>query len=214
MSSLLKKFSPKVPTVEKPAWHPNFRVVERLPDTKPVRTVFFINGAAVLITLSLMILTVVREIKIYNLQEEAIVAQRVIAENKPASTQAIALFRKFQDQEKGVVALQQFLSVGKLVVSDFILHMGSTLPPGIHLNSIDYKPTSIVLRGEISGAADEASGMAYNYIDMLRKDKELSKTFDAIVLNSILKDASTSRIRFEAGLRFKVVGTKAQGGTK
>ena len=36
-----------------PAWHPNLRNVENLPDTKVVRTAFFVNGFAMLVAVSL-----------------------------------------------------------------------------------------------------------------------------------------------------------------
>jgi hypothetical protein len=36
-----------------PAWHPNLRIVEQLPDTKVVRTAFFVNGAAMLVAIAL-----------------------------------------------------------------------------------------------------------------------------------------------------------------
>ena len=46
MLSLLKKKSDAAaPAV--PAWHPNFRDYEKLPDVKVVRTAFFINAAAI-----------------------------------------------------------------------------------------------------------------------------------------------------------------------
>ena len=39
---------------EEPLWHPNFRNYERLPDTKVVRTTFFVNTAAIAVTLMLV----------------------------------------------------------------------------------------------------------------------------------------------------------------
>jgi hypothetical protein len=35
-----------------PAWHPNLRNAAELPDTKVVRTAFFVNGAAMLVAIS------------------------------------------------------------------------------------------------------------------------------------------------------------------
>ena len=47
MLSLLKKKPDAAAANLTPAWHPNFRNFERLPDTKVVRTTFFINGGAI-----------------------------------------------------------------------------------------------------------------------------------------------------------------------
>ena len=47
MLSLLKKKSEAAAAPTVPAWHPNFRNYEKLPDLKVVRTAFFVNGAAI-----------------------------------------------------------------------------------------------------------------------------------------------------------------------
>ena len=196
-----------------PAWHPNFRIVERLPDTKPVRTIFFINSAAVLLAVCLALYTGYRELGLQALRTETERAVQSLKLNKPGSDQAVVLFKKFQDEEKGVFALQDFLASRKLVMSNFILHLGATLPPSMRLIAIEYKPTAVVVRGDIAGAADEASGLVYTYIDLLRKDEEMSKYFDVISLNSVSRDSGTGRIRFEAGFKFKG-GPAKVGGVK
>jgi hypothetical protein len=48
---LLKKKSDA--SAASPAWHPNLRIVEQLPDTKVVRTAFFVNGLAATIAIVL-----------------------------------------------------------------------------------------------------------------------------------------------------------------
>ena len=197
-----------------PAWHPDFRVTERLPDTKPVRTIFFINSAAVLLATCLAIYIGYREVGLRALRADTESAALSLKQNKPGSDQAVELFKKFQEQEKGILALQDFLATRKLVVSDFVLHLGATLPSGVRLTTIDYKPAAVVVRGDIAGAADEASGLVYTYIDLLRKDKELAKSFENISLSSISREAATGRIRFEAALKFKGGPIKAQGGGK
>ena len=49
MLSLLKKKTEASPASLLPSWHPNFRRFEALPDIKPVRTAFFVNGIAAFI---------------------------------------------------------------------------------------------------------------------------------------------------------------------
>jgi hypothetical protein len=189
-------------------------VVERLPDIKPVRTIFFINGAAVLVALSLAIYVGYREVALRSLRLETAAAEAEVKNTTVASRQAVELFGKFKEYEQGILGLQQFVSSGKLVVSDFVLHLGATMPPNIRLNSIDCKPTGVVLRGDITGTAEEASGLAYTYLDVLRKDKDLSGLFETVTLTSVVRDAGVGRIRFEFGLQFKGATAKKSGGAK
>ena len=55
MPPLLKKKSDAAAVSLVPAWHPNFRNFEKLPDIKVVRTAFFVNGAALFLAVALLI---------------------------------------------------------------------------------------------------------------------------------------------------------------
>ncbi len=197
-----------------PSWHPDFRVLDRLPDIKPVRTIFFINGAAVLVALALAIYVGYREVALWTLRQDTVAVETEVNNNKVASRKAVELFVKFKEQEQSVKALQQFVASGKLVLSDFVLHLGSTIPLNARLNSIDYKSTGVVLRGDMSGGAEEASGLVFTYLDVLRRDKVLAGAFESITLNSVVRDAGSARMRFEFGLSFKGAVTKKTGGAK
>jgi hypothetical protein len=164
--------------------------------------------------LSLLIYVGYREVTLRQLKIDIAAAEIEAANTKVASNQAVELFGKFKEQEKAILGLQQFFSTGKLVLSDFILHLGAMMPANIRLNSIDYKSTGVVLRGDIAGAAEEASGLAYTYLDVLRKDKDLSRLFDPITLNSVVLDPGVGRIKFEFGLKFKGGSTKKEGPQK
>ena len=65
-----------------PAWHPNFRNHERLPDTKVVRTFFFVNVTAITMVLSLVLLFVFQQLRINNLGRQVADWQANIATNK------------------------------------------------------------------------------------------------------------------------------------
>ena len=162
--------------------------------------------------LSLAVYVGYREVALRSLRLETTAAETEVENTAVASRQAVELFGKFKEHEQSIIGLQQFVSSGKLVVSDFVLHLGAIMPPKIRLNSIDYKSTGIVLRGDITGAAEEASGLAFTYLDVLRKDNVLSGLFDSITLTSVARD--TGRIKFEFGLKFKGVSAKKVGGGK
>lgn len=202
MLTSLKKPSDKTAGV--PAWHPNFRNFERLPDTKAVRTSFFTNGIAICIATALFVYIGYREYALRETGNNIVALKTAIAANKPLSDQAIALFKSFQEQERKLQALNEFLAPSKLVVSELILEIGATLPESVTLGNIDYKPTGVTLRGKIEGASDEASGRAVAYIEELRKHPVLSKLFDDIALTSIVRDSGSGRMNIQVDLKFKV----------
>jgi len=205
MLSSLKKTSDKS-TV--PAWHPNFRNFERLPDTKAVRTSFFTNGVALCIALGLLIYTGYREYALRQMNSDTVAMQQAIETNKPVSNQAVQQFKAFQEQERKLMALRDFLAESRMVVSELILKIGSTVPSSVTLKNIDLKPNVIVLRGQISGASDEASGRAVAYIEELRKDPVFSKLFDDISLTSIVRDSGSGNMKIQVDLKFKATAVK------
>jgi len=185
-----------------PAWHPNFRKVELLPDTKAVRTSFFINGLAILIVLALASYLISSEIGLRALKEQTNEWQRQIDSEKSGSDQAVAQFKKFQEEEKTLLELKQFQS-SPIVGSDLLFELGESLPPRITLTGIDYHGLSIVLRGTISGSPDEASGDASAYLDVLNKYPYFAGKFENISLTGISRNPTTSGISFEILLKLK-----------
>ena len=83
-----------------PLWHPDFRNVERLPDTKVVRTTFFINTAAIATTLALMMWLGYREFHIRNLEQQIADAEHQIDTNSRQNKEALRLSQIFTDEEK------------------------------------------------------------------------------------------------------------------
>lgn len=214
MLSSLKKRSDKSSAVMVPAWHPNFRNVERLPDTKAVRTSFFINIVAVFAACALGIYAGYNEYELRLLRADTDQARVDAQASKGPSDQAGALYKKFQDEEKKVADLQAFLSVSKLKFSDFILQIGESLPPEIILASVDHRAGAVTLRGGIGGAPDEASGRAVEYVESLRKNPAYSSMFEPITLTNIVRDPGTGRMQFVIDLTLKGPSAKPAGGAK
>lgn len=214
MLSSLKNPSDKQSAVMVPAWHPNFRNLERLPDTKVVRTSFFINGLAIFIASTLIIYTGYREYGLQALRSDTESALSAIQTNRPASDQVVALYKKFKEEEAKVTELRDFLSTQRFVISDFLLQLGGSLPPAISLYSIDCRSTAVTLRGGIDGAPDEASGRAVAYVDALRKNEAMTKLFENVSLTNIVRDPSTGRIQFVIDLKLKAPSKNTMGGNK
>lgn len=202
MLSLLKKKSEADAGPLVPAWHPNFRNYEKLPDTKVVRTAFFINGASILLAATLLVYFGFREWQIRVISGQVGVVQAQIERDKRASDQAIAQFKKFQADEAKINEVDTFVK-SKPVVSALLIRLARTLPNNVALDSFALVENGLTLRVSVSGDAAAASGNATAYLEQLRADKELSQ-FDQFTFTSTpTRNPATGRMAVEFLLRLK-----------
>ena len=199
---LKKKTKATSATPQMPAWHPSFRNYERLPDIKVIRTVFFVNSAAITVALAIFTVFIFKEYHLYSLRRQVADVRAQSDRDKPGSDQAIALFKKFQSEEKKILEVDAFLKARPLL-SDLLLQIGQTLPKNIALNSLDLHDNGLVMRGSVRGAPELASGEASNYVEQLRGDKAIKVLFDEVTLTSISRNAQTGRLSIDLFLKFK-----------
>ena len=186
-----------------PAWHPNFRNHERLPDTKVVRTFFFVNVTAITVVLCLILLFCYQEFRINGLGRQVAEWQATIAKNQKSADEALALSRKFAVEEKKIRELDEFLKP-RLVLSEFLLHLGSTLPADLVIDTVDARPDGVNLHGTAAGSPEEASGRTSAYVEQLRTDKYLERLFETKdVRQDVKRDQTSGRLTFDLLLRFK-----------
>ncbi|MDB6115916.1 MAG: hypothetical protein JWQ62_2861 [Lacunisphaera sp.] len=176
-----------------PLWHPNFRNFERLPDTKVVRTTFFVNTAAIAATLCLLLWLGYREYHIYSLGEQIADAQSQIDKNMRLNKEALRLTTIFSDEEKKLAEAEAFQRTPFSPV-EFVTLLGQTLPKGIAIESLEARlaepggTATFLLHAVVSGTPDQASGAASSYVDMLRAHPRVGKAFDPITLTNINRD--------------------------
>jgi hypothetical protein len=215
MLSLLKKkkkpeAAASVPQV--PAWHPNFRNYQQLPDIKVVRTAFFVNGIAAFIALGLVVFLGKREYELHSLRSQIASYQAQIDRDTPGSNQAKALFVKFQELEKRIKEVEAFTK-SKPSVSEILLRLGETRPKNIALDAIEVRaPESnppvapvIVLVGSVRGTSELASGEAAAYQDLLKNDPVLGPKLDEVTVTNSTRDAGSGRLKIEINMKFKPV---------
>ena len=216
MLSLLKKkkkpedAAASAPQV--PAWHPNFRNYQQLPDIKVVRTAFFVNGIAAFIALGLLVFLGKREYELHSLRSQIASYQAQIDRDTPGSNQAKALFVKFQEQEKRIKEVEAFTK-SKPSVSEILLRLGETRPKNIALDAIEVRapesnpavPPMIVLVGSVRGTSELASGEAAAYQDLLKNDPILGPKLDDVAVTNSTRDAGTGRLKIEINMKFKPV---------
>ena len=204
MLSLTKKSETQ--PVAAPLWHTNFRNFERLPDTKVVRTTFFINTAAIALTLCLLLWLGYREYHIYSLGGQIAEAQKQIDTNNSQNKEALRLSKQFADEQQKLaeaVAFHYF----PISPTEYLTLMGQILPKEISIESIDARmgdpnSASFVLRGLVAGTPDQASGLASSYVDLLRANTRLGSVFDPITLTNLNRDSRNGFLTFE--IIFKV----------
>ena len=202
MLPFLKKKSDTAADLALPAWHPNFRNFEKLPDIKIVRTAFFINGISIVAALSLGIFLGFREwqLSVFNGQIAQIQAE--IARNKPGSDRAVGEYKKFQAIEAKINDVDAFIK-SKPVVSTLVLRLARTLPENIAIDALDLRDTGLTIRLSIRGEAAAASGYATAYLEQLKADKELSQFDEFTFTGSPVRNPATGRIAVEFMLRLR-----------
>lgn len=209
MLPFLKKKSEAAAAPLVPHWHPNFRSFEKLPDIKVVRTAFFVTGASITVALALLIFFGVQEWQLRGLRTQIADWQAQIDKNKPASDQAVALYKKFQAEEARIIEIEAFLK-SKPILSDLLIHIGQTLPTNMALDGLDFRDNGLVMRLTVRGTSDAALGYATNYLEQLRGDKRLA-AFDEFTITTSTRNPSTGRLAVEMFLRYRpVAGTPAK----
>ena len=202
MLSLLKKKSDADAVPALPAWHPNFRNYEKLPDVKVVRTAFFVNGVALLVAASLATYLGFREWQLRVINGQIAQVQTQIDRDKRISDQAIALYKKFQAQEAKVNEVDTFVK-SRPLVSTLLLRLAKTLPKNIALDNFDLRDTGVTVRLSVRGDAAAASGYATAYLEQLRTDKELAQFSEVTFTSTPTRNPATGKMAVEFLLRTK-----------
>lgn len=191
-------------TVAAPRWHANFRNFERLPDTKVVRTAFFINTAAVAVAVAALLWVGNMEYTNYSIREQIALAESEIATNRQQNAEATRLSQQFVEETKKFDEAAAFMRI-PISPLEYAGIIGQTMPKEVVIDFLDTKtlgenpnvPTIYSLRGRVAGTPDQASGVASLYVDTLRAQPRLSEVFASINLDKINRDASGGFLAFE-----------------
>jgi hypothetical protein len=203
MLPLLKKSSPKREASQDLAWHPDFRIRADLPDTKAVRTMFFLSTASVSVFTALLIFIAQREYNLAVLQDELRDTEAKIQISTGENAKLVKAYGLYQTEEKKFSEAQEFVK-HSFRLTDFMVLMGEIIPSGIKVTKIDFKGinqnlmVSITVNGVDAGATDAAS----NYIKLLREDKQLTKHFSGITLAKLNRNTVAGNLNVELSLAF------------
>lgn len=210
MLSRLKKKSDASAASATPAWHPNFRNFERLPDTKVVRTAFFVNGLAIVAATVLALWFAYQEYELHELGQQVDEWQAQIDRENPVSVRAIAEFKKFQAHAAKVAEVEAFLKARPLI-SELLIQLGQTLPGNIAIDGFELRGNNLRLIASVRGAPEMASGHASTYLAQLRANEALAKWFGEIALLNIERNPQTGRLVVEYSLKPKETAAANRG---
>ena len=203
------------------AWRPDFRMPERLPDIKPVRTDFFINFAGISFALFALVLFSFQEYTIFNANSEINIKKADL--NNTVSKQE-EYTKNNTAFVKAEVNLAQFLLFysKQISVSDLLVLLCRETPKGITLESIRQVPqirtNAIATAIEISGYVRDPDTTRANdslnaFLEILFKSPELKGKNVSHVINpqDFAKDAERGVVKFKVRIEITPV---APAGTK
>ena len=201
MALTLKKKSDSSAS-EVPPWHPDIRIVSSLPDTKVVRTAFFVNGGFALVAAVLLIWFSVDEWKLHEVNKEIDDWQHQIDQNQKQSAEAVLSYKDFMLEQAKTDEVADFMA-SRPVLSNIILRLGAITPKKIALDALEFKETGITIRATIKGAPDKASHDATAYEKQLKADKTLGPMFSDVSTLTIVRNTTTGRLRVELFCAYK-----------
>ncbi len=210
MLSLTKKSDAPVAA---PLWHPNFRNFERLPDTKVVRTTFFVNTFAAAAAIALVLWLGYREYTLKTLAAQIAEAQAEIDGNAKLNAEALRLTQVFSEEDRKITEARTFMK-SPVPPGEFIVLIGQTLPKEISIDVVDLripvdpKGQQYNLRGVVAGTREQASGSASSYVELLKAHPRLGTVFDPITLERLNPDGGNGFMSFEISLKVKPEGKK------
>ena len=179
-----------------PPWHPDLRNADLLPDTKVVRTAFFVNGIAIVAAVTLALYLGIQEWKLFEVNKQIGAWQKQIDNDKKESADDVALFQQFKLEAAKTSEVEAFVH-SKPIVSEIILRLGTVTPKKIAFDSLDFKDAGVSIRATIKGAPDRSAGDASAYEKILRTDKQLGPLFSEVNLLTMHTNPTTGRLQIE-----------------
>lgn len=201
MRSFLKRKSDAA-AAQPPSWHPNFRNFELLPDTKVVRTAFFVNAVAITAAVLMLLLFVYQEYQLLDLHRQLDLVEEQIERDRAPSNKMVALHKNFQQLAGRVTEVGDFIK-SKPLLSETLLRLAEILPANIALDAHDFRSGTATIRGTVRGAPDQASGYVSSYLQVLKSDPVLSEKYSDVSIVNLSRNPQSGRLLFEIALKLK-----------
>ncbi len=148
-------------------WHPDFRIADRLPDVKVVRTGFIINFVGVTLPLILLGLLIHNHISLGNYQHSIAELQSEIQAETSANEANLKASQAFTAESAKITDLASFYNRG-FDPLPILMELFENKPPNIAMRRIELRPltetvdkkqvqrTQIVLAASLQGSTADA----------------------------------------------------------
>ena len=183
-------------------WHPNFRVVATLPDTKVIRTSFLVNTVAVALVVATAAMLVQREQETAEVRAQAASWTARIQAGKPAYDKAVKLQKDFSEAEKRVNEIDVFVSADH-VASLFLQRVAETLPRFCTIDAVEMYGEGVRLKGSIIGTPVKVPEIATAYVKQLETDPFFLSQMQSVKLDSLDPVADAERMLFVIEMKRK-----------
>ena len=203
-----------------PAWRPNFRDVQALPDIKVIRTDFLLNFIFLTLLVGAGALYAMKELQIRERQELQAELNAAIEQLQSGDREFIRLDKEFQGKIKSLEELAKFaddpLAEGRLFVD-----LAKVQPAEVVLSSLSIAPRlegktfvyTVSLNGTVTESARPAATIINEYREQLATIPQVEgRLVDQPQLSSFSRDDKLGVFSF--GVTMNIKGIKDQGGAK
>ena len=206
-----------------PAWHPNFRDPDALPDIKVVRTDFTLNLIACALALALIGLVGFNEYYAMSLSSEIskLESKRTLLQGP--DKKSILTSNNFVKQADRIGQVADFVEQPESI-SEMLLEMAGIIPKDMLLTSFNYafsvelvgqgkKKTKqrqryIEMKGTVVGNPEAAPIMVDEYRQAMLKLPTIEPNIESIRLASLVRDDTVDAFNFTLYLLFKPLEPK------
>ena len=179
-------------------WHPDFRVVATLPDTKVIRTSFLVNAVAVAAVLATGYLLVRQEMELSSVRGQCDEWTQRTEGQRPRLDKAKQSQKTFAAEETKARQIREFVT-SPVTASDLLLLIAETLPRLTVLDVIEMTQEGVVrLRGSVVGSS---ASLAQAYADQLAAHPGIVALTESVRLRSQNRDQAGNRFTFEIELK-------------
>lgn len=210
----------KVPVAD-PPWRPDFRDIASLPDVKPVRTAFYINGIPALICAILAMVAGYMELRRYGINSEISRTEARIADNSDASRRAVAQHGEFVGLERFIKEAARFRE-RSFDIAGFLYALGKSIPDEIRLTTLEYRGATtereggenrLSIAGSIRGAPEEATRVFAAFLNLFAEDPTLSKGVSRVAPGAFTPTAERDLVTFSMELVYQRRQQQQTGGS-
>lgn len=206
----------KPKTISQPAWRPNFRITEELPDTKVIRTDFLLNFIFVALALLAGVYLLNIQLQIWSLKSSINSYEERIAAGDADNKKFLRQSADFEKQSKNLKEVLDFVRA-QVPPTNLLEALQNSRPEQLILTSVSVSPRSVIqgrnrnnyydvtVNGNVIGAAAEATAM----VDQFKEDFSESAFIKPILVNSQLVTLTRDQRlgTFSVVLKFELQGT-------